>query len=107
MAKQESVAKGEASAKATTSKNKNQQVELPFETAIERLEDIVRALEAGTLTLDEAMALFQEGVGLSRHCQQKLGEAEEKIDLLITGKDGKLKLKPLKLGENFSRLEME
>ncbi len=96
MAKEGSMAKE----KGANTKKKNEQVEIPFEGALERLEAIVRQLEAGTLTLDESMALFQEGVALSRYCQQKLGEAEAKIDLLITGKDGKLELKPLKLGEN-------
>lgn len=89
-----------AKAKGANPKRRNEQVEIPFEVALERLEAIVRQLEAGALTLDESLALFQEGVGLSRYCQQKLGEAEAKIDLLITGKDGKLELKPAKLGED-------
>ncbi len=71
-------------------------LELTFETALERLETIVRQLEMDTLSLDDALALFQEGVSLSRFTQQKLGEAEAKIDLLINGKDGKLELQPVK-----------
>ncbi|NPV79776.1 MAG: exodeoxyribonuclease VII small subunit [Firmicutes bacterium] len=59
-----------------------------FEEALARLEEIVRALEGGDLTLDESLTLFEEGMGLLRICARRLDEAEMKISLLMKGKDG-------------------
>lgn len=56
---------------------------LTFEKALERLESVVGQLETGELSLDEALALFQEGVSLARHCDQRLGDAEARIEKLI------------------------
>lgn len=72
---------------------------MPFEAALEKLELIIRQLESDTLDLDKSLEMFQEGVSLSRYCQQKLAEAEAKIDLLVAGKNGKLDLKSAKSGE--------
>ena len=70
--------------------------EIPFEKALERLEKIVQDLEAGNVTLDEALKKYEEGVKLFRACQEKLVQAEKKIEILAKGKDGSLKR------ENFS-----
>lgn len=56
--------------------------EIKFEKALDQLEKIVEALEAGDLTLDEALKRYEEGVKLSRACTKKLGEAEKKIETL-------------------------
>lgn len=56
--------------------------ELKFEKALERLEKIVEDLESGTLTLEEALKRYEEGVKLSRLCTQKLAQAENKIEVL-------------------------
>lgn len=72
---------------------------MPFEVALEKLETIVQQLETDTLDLDKSMELFQEGVGLSRYCQQKLAEAEAKVDFLVAGKNGKLDLHSAKSDE--------
>lgn len=50
-----------------------------FETAIAELEGIVRAMESGQITLEQALEHYQRGVGLLRHCQQTLQEAEQRI----------------------------
>ena len=50
-----------------------------FEKSIERLEAVVSRMESGELTLDEALAHYEEGIKLSRFCYQKLTEAEKKI----------------------------
>jgi len=58
--------------------------ELSFEQALDRLEIIVRTLEAGGLALEEAISLFEEGMQLARTCNQRLDAAELKITQLQT-----------------------
>ncbi len=62
--------------------------ELSFEQALERLEYIVKAMEAGEMPLDEAIAAFQEGMKLSQICRVKLDEAEQKIETLVADANG-------------------
>ena len=65
-----------------------------FETALEELEQVVEQLESGELSLENALAAFEKGVGLAKICNQKLNEVEKKIEVLIKDKEGKLQLKP-------------
>jgi len=62
--------------------------EIQFEKALERLEKIVDDLETGDITLDDALKKYEEGVKLSRACQEKLAQAEKKIEILTKNKDG-------------------
>ncbi|HHT64347.1 MAG: exodeoxyribonuclease VII small subunit [Bacillota bacterium] len=57
---------------------------LTFEQAMERLENNVKALESGELSLDDVLKVFEEGVGLIRTCRQKLDDAEQKIEILLS-----------------------
>ena len=59
-----------------------------FEAAMNRLEEIVRALEKGDLPLEQSMQLFEEGTGLVKSCNQLLSNAELKIAQLMKGPDG-------------------
>ena len=54
-----------------------------FEAALQKLETIVQRLEKGELALEESLALYEEGIRLSRLCHAKLEEAEGKIELLV------------------------
>jgi exodeoxyribonuclease VII small subunit len=54
-----------------------------FETALARLEALVREMESGRLSLEQMMAHFEEGSGLVRLCTQKLNEVEKKIEVLV------------------------
>ncbi len=65
-----------------------------FESALKSLEEIVAQLEAGDLTLDRALELFEEGIRVSRFCSSKLDEAERKVEVLIKSADGTLKEVP-------------
>ena len=65
-----------------------------FESALKSLEDVVVQLEAGDLTLDRALELFEEGVQISRFCSSKLDEAERKVEILIKAADGTMKEVP-------------
>jgi exodeoxyribonuclease VII small subunit len=61
-----------------------------FEDALKRLEEIVGRLEKGELALEESLALYEEGIKLSRLCHTKLEEAEAKIELLMKDAKGAL-----------------
>ncbi len=55
---------------------------LSFEDAMARLDDAVAALEAGELSLEESVALYKNGVALSRLCREKLAAASHAIEIL-------------------------
>lgn len=57
--------------------------DLPFEEAIERLEQVVDQLEDGELDLEASLAAFEQGVALSRRCAEQLDAAERKIEVLV------------------------
>ncbi len=65
-----------------------------FEDALNKLEKIVSKLEEGDIPLEESLKLFEEGIRLSRFCNQRLDEAEKKVEILLKGKDGVLKAHP-------------
>ncbi|MBE6638427.1 MAG: exodeoxyribonuclease VII small subunit [Ruminococcaceae bacterium] len=52
---------------------------LNFEAALVRLEEITRVLESGSVSLDDSLKLFEEGVGLVRFCNEKLENAKLKV----------------------------
>jgi exodeoxyribonuclease VII small subunit len=56
-----------------------------FEAAIAELEQIVRKLEEGDLTLEQSLECYERGVKLSRYCHARLEEAERRIDILTEG----------------------
>ncbi|MCL6610992.1 MAG: exodeoxyribonuclease VII small subunit [Peptococcaceae bacterium] len=62
---------------------------LTFEEALKRLEEVVRELEDGQLSLEKSLELFSEGINLSKICRASLEEAEERIMVLTA--DGGLK----------------
>jgi exodeoxyribonuclease VII small subunit len=66
-----------------------------FETALEEVERIVRALEDGTTTLEDGLAKYERGVALLKICYGHLRAAEDRISLLAgLDADGKPQLKP-------------
>ena len=68
----------------------------PFEESMTRLEEIVSILERGESTLDESLALFEEGTKLAAACSKQLYQAEQKILKLTKGPDGEPVETPLK-----------
>lgn len=64
-----------------------------FETNLKQLEEIVDKLERGELPLDEAIKLFQEGMGLSRLCTERLQGVEKEIAKLVAENE-KFRLEP-------------
>ena len=62
--------------------------ELTFESAMERLEAIVKEMESGRVTLDQSLDLFKEGSELAQFCQKKLSDNENKIKQLLETSEG-------------------
>jgi exodeoxyribonuclease VII small subunit len=67
----------------------------PFEEALKKLESIVEAMESEDLALETLVAKYEEGRRLARSCQEKLAEAELKIQQLEQNAAGEMQLKPL------------
>ena len=67
---------------------------LPFEDALKKLEGVVEAMESGDLPLETLLARYEEGTRLVKVCQEKLAEAELKIQQLEKNAAGEMKLKP-------------
>ena len=67
----------------------NEQKNKSFESSLEALEQIVRQLEDGDLPLEKSLELFEQGIKLSRECQERLGEAERRIEILLRDNQGR------------------
>jgi exodeoxyribonuclease VII small subunit len=59
-----------------------------FESALKKLEEVVKRLEGGELSLDDSLKAFEEGVKQAAFCTKKLNEAEKRVELLLKQKDG-------------------
>jgi exodeoxyribonuclease VII small subunit len=95
--------------KAAPASDASDPASLSFEEAIERLQTIVEELEGGSLSLEESIARYEEGVKLSRRLTQTLDEAEKRIERLTEGAEGEPVTEPLELegdsGEEPARAE--
>ena len=70
-----------------------------FEKAFQQLEKIVQQLESENLSLDESLQLFEEGIRLSRFCNQKLEEVEKKIETILADAKGQPQVEPFEAEE--------
>ncbi|MCQ2431527.1 MAG: exodeoxyribonuclease VII small subunit [Clostridia bacterium] len=61
-----------------------------FEEALNRLNEIVSALEDGSAPLDASLAYYEEGIALIRYCNEKLDHAERQIKVLTRAQDGEI-----------------
>ena len=66
----------------------NQDNKQSFESALSRLEELVRVLESGEKGLDDSLQLFEEGVSLVRFCTERLDSAEQKVKILMKDTEG-------------------
>ncbi len=71
-----------------------------FETSLKKLEDIVKRLETGSLSLEDSLKAFEEGVRHAAFCSGKLDDAERRVEILLKQKDGSLKPEPFEAGES-------
>lgn len=67
---------------------------LSFEEAFKELEETVRKLEEGDLTLEDSIALFERGMQLAQHCGQMLDRAELKVRQLVPSPEGEYEVLP-------------
>jgi len=69
-----------------------------FEECLQRLEKIVDQLEKGDIPLENALALFEEGITLSNSCRKEIEDAEGKVEILLK-QNGKLQAEPFEMSE--------
>ena len=62
--------------------------EMSFEDALQAFEDIVKGLESGDVKLDQAITNYERGAALKRHCENKLREAQAKIEKISLDANG-------------------
>ena len=65
-----------------------------FEASLEALEQIVQQLEQGDLPLEKSLELFERGIALSRQCQDRLNQAERRIEILLRDNQGRTTVAP-------------
>lgn len=78
-----------------------------FEAQLASLEKIVRELERGDLPLERSLELFEQGVRLSRECQERLNEAERRIEVLLRDDAGRPVIAGAFEPDGFGREEEE
>ena len=69
-----------------------------FDDGLDRLETLVQQLESGSLSLEDALARFEEGVQLSQALQKQLAEAQRRVEVLKAGLGGEYRAEPLEGG---------
>ncbi|MBX6743688.1 MAG: exodeoxyribonuclease VII small subunit [Acetobacteraceae bacterium] len=72
----------------TTAHAEGDLAHMSFEDALQELEEIVKSLEGGKGTLAQAIADYERGAALRRHCEAKLAEAEAKVQAIMEGPSG-------------------
>ena len=77
--------------------------EIEFETALKKLESIVGNLEAGDLSLDDALKQYEEGVKMADVCSKRLTEAEKRVEVLMKTDGGRFKTEPF--GKEVGKLK--
>lgn len=59
-----------------------------FDAILSRLRQVVQQLESGDLTLEQSLAVYEEGVGLARKGQEQLAAAEKRVEIVLSASDG-------------------
>ncbi len=69
--------------------------DMSFEEALQELETIVRSLEAGQASLENSINLYDRGTLLRKHCEEKLSDAQAKVEKITLNSDGTITKQPL------------
>ena len=72
-----------------SSKTKSREPEINFEGAMDRLEKIVEQMESGKMPLEDLIVRYEEGMNLVKLCQERLANAEQKIEIIARNSAGK------------------
>ncbi|MCK4306746.1 exodeoxyribonuclease VII small subunit [candidate division WOR-3 bacterium] len=72
-------------------------MQMKFEEALKRIEEIVGKLEQGDVSLDDSLKLYEEGQSLIKFCREKLTKVEEKVRELVHTEKGDFKLKDTRI----------
>jgi exodeoxyribonuclease VII small subunit len=67
---------------------------MTFEENIQKLEEIIKNLEGGNISLDKMLSLFEEGISCTKKCSAQLKNAEQKITVMMKNNDGELQEEP-------------
>jgi len=67
---------------------------MKFEEGLRKLENIVSTLDEGQVALDDALALFKEGLNLTKELSKALDDIERKVEVLVRKEDGSIERKP-------------
>jgi len=78
-----------------------------FETSLQALEEIVNKLEHGDLPLEDSLGLFEQGIRLARECQERLSQAERRIEVLLRDQQGRSTVAPFVDDKNSPRDDSE
>ena len=70
-----------------------------FETSLRKLEEMVKKLEEGDLSLENSLEVFEEGMKLVKQCETRLGEAQKKVEILMKDREGKKTAVPFSFEE--------
>ncbi len=73
--------------------NNSDIAEMSFEDALVALETIVRGLETGQQKLEDAITAYERGAALKKHCEEKLAQAEARVQAIVARADGSLSLR--------------
>lgn len=64
--------------------------DIKFEQLIEKLEDEVKKLESGNISLDDALLSFEKAIGLVKQCNERLETAQRRVKILVESADGEV-----------------
>ena len=73
--------------------------DIKFEEALERLEEAVRMLESGDMSLDDSLVTFEKAVSLVKVCNEKLEKAEQRVRILTESPDGSVSDAPFDVND--------
>src|SRR5438105_15886596 len=73
---------------------------LSYEDALAQLDVLVQKLEGGSIALDDAIAAYERGTRLARHCAELLDRTERRVNALVVGGDGPMTERPLDMAES-------
>ena len=71
-----------------------------FESSLEQLQKAVKKLEGGELSLEDSLRQFEEGVRLTRVCQEYLATAEQRVELLMKATESQVEVQPFTSGRS-------